>query len=228
MAPGDRDVRDAHVALVAAAQLEHLLREGEDVQAPGGVLLGVAHHVLEHDEGRLRPRHLHQRGALLARVEVGRVHCLAQLAGQRPVEVGAPRRVREVQAPADPVAQAPEVHVLDGALALARGDEGVVVARPLEEADAAHRRLELAAAGRVRAAGPPRVVELQLRLGARARRRDELADPELEAAKLHDVTLTQPVSARREVAHHQPELLRAAGRCCPVHPERAFALDEPK
>mmetsp|Transcript_34132 Transcript_34132/g.68907 ORF Transcript_34132/g.68907 Transcript_34132/m.68907 type:complete len:229 (+) Transcript_34132:477-1163(+) len=228
MAPGDRDVRDAHVALVAAAQLEHLLREGEDVQAPGGVLLGVAHHVLEHDEGRLRPRHLHQRGALLARVEVGRVHCLAQLAGQRPVEVGAPRRVREVQAPADPVAQAPEVHVLDGALALARGDEGVVLAGPLEQADAAERGLELAVGGRVCAAGRPRVVEPELRLGARVCRCGELPHPELEAAELHDIALGQTVAGGWEVAHHQPELLRAAGWGRLIHPESSVALDKPK
>mmetsp|Transcript_83716 Transcript_83716/g.215565 ORF Transcript_83716/g.215565 Transcript_83716/m.215565 type:complete len:208 (-) Transcript_83716:877-1500(-) len=47
MASRDGHVRDAHVALVPTAQFQQLvLREGEHVQAAGGVLVRVAHHVL--------------------------------------------------------------------------------------------------------------------------------------------------------------------------------------
>mmetsp|Transcript_60742 Transcript_60742/g.188338 ORF Transcript_60742/g.188338 Transcript_60742/m.188338 type:complete len:249 (+) Transcript_60742:46-792(+) len=93
VASGYRHVCNAHVALVTAPKLEHLLRQRNHVQPTACMLLGITDHILQHDEWWLGPWYLHQGCALLASAHIRRVDCLAQLAGQGSVEVRAARGV---------------------------------------------------------------------------------------------------------------------------------------
>eukprot|EP00448_Togula_jolla_P020113 CAMPEP_0170591850 /NCGR_PEP_ID=MMETSP0224-20130122/12622_1 /TAXON_ID=285029 /ORGANISM="Togula jolla, Strain CCCM 725" /LENGTH=102 /DNA_ID=CAMNT_0010915739 /DNA_START=1017 /DNA_END=1325 /DNA_ORIENTATION=- len=69
------------------------------------------------------------------------------------------------------------------------------------------------------------VVQPELRLLESSRSRsNELPNAELEPSELHDVALHEAVAACCEVTHYEPELLRAAGRCCFVNPERSILL----
>mmetsp|Transcript_127303 Transcript_127303/g.249460 ORF Transcript_127303/g.249460 Transcript_127303/m.249460 type:complete len:437 (-) Transcript_127303:30-1340(-) len=227
----NRHVRDAHIALVPPAKLQDLFRRQRDhVKSSSGVLLRVAHHVLQDYEGRLRPRHLDQRRALLAVVNVRRVHGFAQLASQGPVEVGATLGVGEVQAAFDPMPQAAEVDILDGPLALARSDERVILARALEQADAAQRRRQVGAGVRflLASAEDAGLVEAQLGLLAAARGCHQLTDAKLEATQFHDITFGQAVPGRGEFADDEPQLLGAVGLRSPIHPEAPISLHEPE
>mmetsp|Transcript_65027 Transcript_65027/g.173904 ORF Transcript_65027/g.173904 Transcript_65027/m.173904 type:complete len:204 (+) Transcript_65027:452-1063(+) len=203
MAAGDRHICDTHVTLVASSQLQHLLRQRDDVQTAASMLLRVADHVLQHDEGRPRPRHLHERHRLQRIglvLHVGRIGGLAELARQRPEEVGAAGGVGEVQAPSDPVPQAAEVDVLDGALAQAGRDEGVALAWSFQQADAAERVRELLLTVQIHAAHRAGIIEPQL--GLHLASALELPHAELEPAELDDVALVQMVDAARHVPDH--------------------------
>mmetsp|Transcript_94489 Transcript_94489/g.294315 ORF Transcript_94489/g.294315 Transcript_94489/m.294315 type:complete len:353 (+) Transcript_94489:223-1281(+) len=228
VAPRYGNVSDADVALVAAPKLQRLLpREGQYMQTSSCMLLRISYHVLQHDERPLRGRHLHQGLCLaLRRSDVCRVGCLAELAGKRPVEVRAARVVREVQAPLDPVPQAPKVHVLDRAFALAGRNERVVGARALQEANAtgAGRDVRFGAG----AADGTDVIQPQLRLSVRLLRAHELPHAELESAQLDHVALGELVGLRRKLTHHQPEFPGVARGRGLVDPEAAVALHQPE
>mmetsp|Transcript_113451 Transcript_113451/g.327620 ORF Transcript_113451/g.327620 Transcript_113451/m.327620 type:complete len:326 (-) Transcript_113451:39-1016(-) len=222
MASRDGHVGDADIALVAPPDLENLLCQRYHVQAPSRVLLRVPDHVLQNDERRLCPRHLDQWLLLRPVVDVRRVNRLAQFTSQRTIKIRTSRSVGEVEAPADPMAQAPEVHVPNGALALARRNQWVVLAWALEQANPAR--------GRVLGVGTcvdcARLVQFQLRLLPPACRRDELPHSELETAQLHDVSPGETVTTSSELAHHEPQLFGAVRGRRAVHPEGAILLHQ--
>mmetsp|Transcript_3740 Transcript_3740/g.10827 ORF Transcript_3740/g.10827 Transcript_3740/m.10827 type:complete len:270 (+) Transcript_3740:586-1395(+) len=190
------------------------------------MLVRVAHHVLQDDVRRGGLRNLDERLHEVVHLEVRGVRRLAQLAGQRAVEVRPSRGIGQVQATLDPVPEAAEVDVLDGALALAGPDERVLLRGPLEEADAAVRVLKLVHRGRVGTAEGACVVEPELGLNVLARRSHQLPRAELEAAQLDHVALRELVAGRGEVTDHEPQLLRATGGHALVDPEGAVLLDQ--
>mmetsp|Transcript_2734 Transcript_2734/g.6443 ORF Transcript_2734/g.6443 Transcript_2734/m.6443 type:complete len:207 (-) Transcript_2734:388-1008(-) len=206
MATGDGNISDPNIAVVPAPQLQDLFCQGDDVQPSCGVLLGVTDQIFQDDERWRCSRHLNQRHAVLCQVDIRRVRCLAKLARQGPIEIGASAgSVGEVKASPNPVPEASEVDELDRALAEAWRDQRIFLGGTLQQANSAESRRQRFVVQLCRATGAAGIFQSELWLGGRVH--TQLADFELETTKFDDIAFGEDVPRRLTIPNNSPKLL---------------------
>jgi hypothetical protein len=97
------------------------------MEPTAAMLLRIADHILQYHEGWLSLRHLDKRHPLAIYDELSWVDSLAQLACKRPIEIGAHWRVWKIQSTTNPMAKAAKMDIFDGAFALARRYQWVLL-----------------------------------------------------------------------------------------------------